>query len=851
MKSNRKKSFYPFELDQKPGFFLTWFLYRLFKHVQFDRNISEDLKQMHREGTVVYTMKYKGFLDYLLYHYRFRRSRLPYPKVSFDMNISLLLSLCQFMRVLKFYISFLFKQRKLPNPFSTGFFKNEIQQGTTSLLCLVDPKGFQRQFVYSEKDHFHFLLETQKEMDRPIYLVPLLLIYQKAPEKQHTSLLDIFFGYKDKPGLIRKIALFFRHHRKAFIDFGRPLDLKTYLESQPEDRHMGQAASEIRQMLIESIDMQKRIILGPVMKSRQQIKEIVLKDREIMQAIKSTADGKEKQLKQLRKKAGGYFDEIAADYNIAYIQFFYRLLTWFWKKTFEGIDVCAEEMALLRECARQGPLIYVPSHKSHIDYLAINYILYINHMHVPRVAAGKNMAFWPMGHFARKSGAIFIRRTFRGAKLYAKVFARYIKALLQEGHPLQFFIEGGRSRSGKLILPKVGFLSILLDAYREGYCEDLIFVTSSISYDRIMEEKSYLEELGGGTKKRESILQVFKARRFLNRKYGKVYIRFGKPLSLKEYLGLKGDSGKEMPTHLAFYLIQSINSVTLVTPLALIASAILTKHRRGFNLQELYETAEIILDFLRKNEAPMATTLDNLEKTVEDTLALLVYRKVVSTLDNVEGEETFYYVDEEKKRELAYYKNSIIHFFISHAFVAVSLLTGTEEEKTVETILDDCQFLIKVFKNEFVFDEDKNIYEEIDNIISYFRDSSFIIKSDTNSGYKLTRLGFDKLSIWASLAKTFLESYWIASRSFIHMENKKIKKGDLLKNMNYQGQRFHKLGLIDHMEAISQITFKTAARFISEEILRGDEKLPEDSDQARERLFRLNQRLYELSHFKT
>ena len=850
MKSNRKKSFYPFELDQKPGFFLTWFLYRLFKHVQFDTSVTEDLKQMHREGTVIYAMKYRGYLDYLLYHYRFRRSRLPYPKISFDMNISLLLPLFQLIRILKYYIAFFFRQGRLPNPFQTGFFKSTIQRGTTSLLCLVDPKGFYRHFVHAEKDNLHFLLETQKEMERPVYLIPLLVIYQKAPEKEHASLLDIFFGYKDKPGLIRKIALFFRYHRRAFIDFGRPLDLKAYLESQPEDRPMGRAASEIRQMLIESIDMQKRIILGPVMKSRQQLKEIVLKDREIIQTIKNTADGNEKQLKQLRKKAGGYFDEIAADYNIAYIQVFYRVLKWFWKRTFEGIDVSHEELGVLREWARRGPLIYVPSHKSHIDYLAINYILFLNHMHVPRVAAGKNMAFWPMGHVARKSGGIFIRRTFRGAKLYAKVFARYIKALLQEGHPLQFFIEGGRSRSGKLVLPKIGFLSILLDAYRERYCDDLVFVTASINYDRIMEEKSYLDELGGGAKKQESLKQVFKARHFLSRKYGTIYIRFGKPLSLKEYLNHRGDLGEETHRNLAFHLIQSINRITLVTPLALISSAILTKHRRGFNAHELSDTAEILVNFLRRNETPMATTLDNFEKTVNETLGLLVYRKVVSTLEDVDGEETFYYVEEEKKRELEFYKNNIVHYFISHAFVAVSLLTGTEEEKTGETILDDCHFLIKLFKNEFFYDEEKNIHEEIERVISYFLDSSFITKSDTNTGYKLTRLGFDKLPIWAALAKTFLESYWIASRSFIHLENKNRKKGDLLKNMNYQGQRFHKLGLIDHMESISQVTFKNAIRFINEEILRGDDKFAEGSDQARERLSRLIQRLYELSHYR-
>lgn len=850
MKTNRAKSFYPFELDQKPRFFLTWFLYRIFKYVEFDKNISEDLKLMHREGTVVYAMKYRGFLEYLLYHYRFRRSRLPYPRIAFDMNLSLLLPVVQCVRILKYYVSFFFKKGALPNPFTTGFFKNAIQKGTTSLLCLVDPKGFQKRFVHAEKDPVHFLLEAQKEMKRPVYLVPLLLIYQKAPEKQHTSLRDIFFGYKEKPGLIRKIALFFRHHRKAFIDFGRPLDLKTYLERQPEDRTMGQLAPQVRQMLIESIDMQKRIILGPVMKSRQQIKEIVLKDKEIMRVIRNTADGNGKQLKHLRKKAGSYFDEIAADYNSAYIEFFYSLLTWFWKKTFERIDIRDEEMALLRESARRGPLIYIPSHKSHIDYLAINYVLYLNHMHVPRVAAGKNMAFWPMGYIARKSGAIFIRRTFRGARLYARVFARYIKTLLQEGHPLQFFIEGGRSRSGKLILPKTGFLSILLDAYREGYCEDLIFVTASINYDRIMEEKSYLEELGGKKKKNESILQVFKARHFLNRKFGRVYIRFGQPLSLREYLSRKHDSEKKTPTNLAFHLIRSINNVTVVTPLALMATAILTKHRRGFILQQLYDTSQTILDFLGKNNVPMANTLNNFEETVEETLGLLVYRKVVSTLDNIEGEEPFYYVDEEKKRELEYYKNSIIHFFIDHAFVAVSLLKGTEEEKTIETILDDCQFLIKVFKHEFIFDEEKDIHTEIDKIMSYFLDASFITKSDTDSAYSLTRLGFDKLPIWASLAKTFLESYWIASRAFIQLENKSRKKEDLLKNMSYQGQRFHKLGFIDHIEAISQVTFKNAFRFINEDVLRRGGELEEGSEQAKENLLQLNQRLYELSHFR-
>ena len=204
---------------------------------------------------------------------------------------------------------------------------------------------------------------------------------------------------------------------------------------------------------------------------------------------------------------------------------------------------------------------------------------------------------------------------------------------------------------------------------------------------------------------------------------------------------------------------------------------------------------------------------------------------------------------EEKKPELEYYKNSIIHCFIGHAFVAVSLLTGKEEIKTHESILTDYGFLRNLFKNEFIYNVDEEISTEVKRITVYFLEKLFITRANGNGGYTLTRLGFDQLPMWAALAKTFLESYWIAARSFIQQE-KSSKKGDILKNMNYMGLRFHKLGLIDHMEAISRLNFKNAIRFINEDILKGGEESDEDTRQARKRLGQLSHRLYELSHYR-
>jgi len=160
-----KKPFYPFVLDHKPRLFLDRQLYRLFKRVQFNKNMTEPLKQMHRKGTVVYAIKYRGQLDYLLYHYRFRKSRLPYPKIAFDLNMSLVLPLSQLFRIFKFHISFFFRHGSLPNPYRSGFLESAILGGTSSLLCLVDPKGFARHFIHAEKDPLQFLIDIQKKTD--------------------------------------------------------------------------------------------------------------------------------------------------------------------------------------------------------------------------------------------------------------------------------------------------------------------------------------------------------------------------------------------------------------------------------------------------------------------------------------------------------------------------------------------------------------------------------------------------------------------------------------------------------------------------------------------------------------
>ncbi|UCF56351.1 MAG: hypothetical protein JSW15_09735, partial [Deltaproteobacteria bacterium] len=359
-----------------------------------------------------------------------------------------------------------------------------------------------------------------------------------------------------------------------------------------------------------------------------------------------------------------------------------------------------------------------------------------------------------------------------------------------------------------------------LQAYQEGFCEDLIFVPISIIYDRIIEEKSYLKEIGGDLKEQENLKQLITARRFLKKRYGKIYIRFNQPFSLSQYFSDRAQPEKDSDLKLAYHLIQSINAVSLVTPLSLVATAILANHRRGFHVSELLDTVKTLLGFLKTYGAPMADTLADPPKAVQETLSLLISWKVVDLLEAVEKEEeTFYYVDEEKKLELEYYKNSIIHFFVPHAFIAISLLTGIEEVRAPESIISDYVFLRDLFKHEFVFDEDEDPQEKVTTVVEYFLVSKFLTPSERTVGYKITKLGFDNLPIWAALAKTFLESYWIAAKSIGQRRSKGGKRGDILKNMDYLGKRYHKLGLIDHIGALSRLNYTNAMSFINENTL--------------------------------
>ena len=826
--SGRDYHYYGY-LPSRPNFLLRHTLDRFFARVNVSPRQLEELQHLGEKGIVVYALKYRSHLDFLFFNRRYREAGAPPPEFAFDLNLWMWQPFSHLIQIITASINYFTKKRHWPNPYADGYFRWILGQRTAGLFFLVDEVGFRQRFYQPKEDPIRHLLEIQKEQPLPIFLVPQMVM-EKESLREEKGLLDLFFGDSEHPGRLRKLALFFFRGTKAVVEAAEPLNLQDVLNDPANEKYLlEEVAQNVRRELINRIDRSRRVITGPVIKSMEEFMELTLTDPGLNNIMEHMAEAENQKISKIKKKAQSYFLEIASDYNALLTHMADKTLTWVWQNIFEGISLDEAGIERIRRASPHGTLIYVPCHKSHIDYLMLNYIIYQNNLHPPRIAAGKNLAFWPVGTIFRKLGAFFIRRRFHGAKLYAEVFATYLKTLIKEGFNIEFFIEGGRSRTGKLVLPQLGLLNMILRAYQEGVTQDLIFIPSFIGYDQVIEEKAYLTELKGSQKKAESWRQLFHIRKLLKKRYGRVYLRFSEPIFFSEYLRrhqldnrqLSEEERRTIGRDLAFNIIQKINEVSVVTPFSLVCAALLTYPRKGVYRQELLEIINVFNDFLAERQTHLAETLTHLPQAVEEALALCEARKLVTPIEKEEelADELglgAYSIDESKRLVLEYYKDNIIHFFIPVSLVAMSILATQGVEFTGNQILVDYRFLKDLFKYEFVYD-DLGSEANVARMLKYFskRGVIGIIDRDADT-YLLSASGFKELSYFANLLHNYLESYWITLRSIKYLKKRPRNERDFLKRIQSIGTKLHKVGEVERAEALSDPNFRNALKLFGE-----------------------------------
>jgi glycerol-3-phosphate O-acyltransferase len=811
----------------KTGFFSGFLLRAFFSGINFSKTQTAVIENIPANAIIVYATKHKSFFEYLFYHTRYDQIGLPVPEIWFDRKVLLWQPLGRIFRILLANVDHLARFRTRPHPYLKGYIRDALINGQAGILSMVDPKSFYQRFIKAKTDPLEHLIEIQAATERPVYIVPQLMFFGKSPKRSIPTMTDFFFGTEQRPGRLRRLFTLFRKPENVIVEVSTPFNLQSFLD-RPENFNQSPElqALNLRKTLLTKINRHRQAIIGPVLKTREELKESILTNQKLRHFMQEYAEQKGTPIYAVRKKADEYLEEIAAKYNIGVIKLFSIGLSWLFNSIYDGVSLDQDGLNRLKTMSQKGPLILIPSHKSHIDYLILSYILWHNNMPCPLIAAGKNLSFWPLGPAFRSAGAFFIRRTFKGQLLYSNVFSAYIYKLLEEGFNLEFFIEGGRSRTGKMILPKLGLLSIIIDAYKKGACEDMIIAPVYIGYDRVLEESAYLHELEGGQKNPENIKQIIKARRVLKKRYGRIYLRFHEPISFRSLLdqmdinldALSRTDEAALVRNLGHRVINSINTVSVVTPHAVAAAAFLNSSKKRISKENLDFTIDTYLNYLLTLGAELADTLMlDPARAFEQTTEIYVQRKFIErvSLGKDEGPDSLVFtVTENKRPNLEYYKNNCIAYFVPAAYTALAILEKDAFQFSTADLHETYAFLQDFFKNEFAYDVDHPAEFYVRKNLKIFIDDAILIPHPSIPDfYNLTSIGYRKLKLYTGFLTAYFESYLIVLNYFKTTKKTSVALKDSLKKIEALGNRMYRNEEIERKEALSKVNYKNAVNF--------------------------------------
>lgn len=864
-KIHDKEEYYSGILYQEDNFPISRLIKSVLSKVNIDEETVKFLKEYARTGTVVYALKQGSHLDSLIIRELAARFDIPRPAYVHGVNMILSQPFVMAVRVVLAWLLYLVFRRGNPDPFKTSFLSRLVRAGRSAIIHLGTSEFYKSPATENAVDQ---LMDAARDGKTRIMVVPTLIAYGRRREKEDENIVNIVFGQKESMGAFRQLILFLRYANKAQVIAAEPVDLAEYLKNN--NLPTEQLYQNLRGELINRIDEEKTSIVGPVLKSRQEIIDLVLNDEALVPLIKQIAGEEKKEYDSVARRAEKYLQEIAADYDEMYIEFFDVALTWLWNNIYDGLIVDREGMAKIRSIAKKMPVVVIPCHRSHIDYLLLSYVFYKHNIQLPFIAAGSNMNFWPMGPVFRKCGAFFLRRSFKGNVLYGEVFSKYLKRLIQEGITLEFFIEGGRSRTGKMAMPKYGLLSMIIQAFKEGAANDLAVIPVYVGYDRVIEEGSYLKELGGADKSAEKATDVIKSSKVLRKRYGHVYVNTGEPIFVKSYMALLEQTYDEMTVEerqsfyrkIGYEIVLAINRVSVVTPFSFIAAGLLCQDRRGISYDDLMEVLSIFRDYLNVRQVKLAETFTEEQKSIENALILFDQAGFISKIGEDDEEvtedieETVYSLEDDKRLSIEYYKNNILYYFLPASFLAVSALSRTEDMIPLKELMDDYVFLKRLFRHEFIYDDIKDDADEINELVSYFSERGMIDVEEKGgeAWIELTGAGRKKLMAFAGLVSNYIESYWVAVRGCAYLRKEARPERDFMKKLRNLGARLYQKGEIRRAEALSQANYANALRFLqSADIITVTEVMEKGSKRAtkfysladdRSRLEALRRRLF-------
>ncbi len=450
---------------------------------------------------------------------------------------------------------------------------------------------------------------VQSGREEDVVVVPVTVFWGRSPDKERSFFKLLFSENWGIAGRIRKFFAVIIHGRNVLVQFSEPVSLAQMVDEGPNPALVVRKLSRVLRVHFRRLRV---ATIGPDLSHRRTLVNQILRSDSVRRAIAREVDaGRMTQAKAVAR-ARNYASEIAADYNYTTVRILELLLAWLWDRLYDGVEV--GHIDRLKSVVEGNEIIYVPCHRSHIDYLLLSYVVIRNGLVPPHIAAGINLNLPVVGPILRRGGAFFLRRSFRDNAIYTAVFRKYLALNLAKGVSLEYFIEGGRSRTGRLLPAKGGMLSMTVRGYLREPRRPVIFVPVYFGYERLFEGRSYVSELSGRPKQKETLLGLVKAVRGLRQRFGRVFVNFGEPLSMDEVLDAHRPGWRDEPLgfddkpgwvnpvvdDLGRRILERINAAAAVNPVNLLATVLLATPRQSMVEQPLVHLLDKFAELQRQ-----------------------------------------------------------------------------------------------------------------------------------------------------------------------------------------------------------------------------------------------------------
>ncbi len=524
-------------------------------------------------------------------------------------------------------------------------------------------------------------LRADEQLD--VSLVPAAVYWGRAPSKEGSLIRLLLSEDWVIASRVRRFFTVLFNARNTTVQLGEPLSLRQFVDGEANTALTGR---RVARALRGQFARLRTARLGPDLSHRRTIVAEILRTRAVRAAAAQAVREQPKLTRHTALlQASQYAEEIAANYSPIFVSVMAHVLTRVWNRLYDGIVF--QHVETLQELVEGNEVIYVPCHRSHMDYLLLSYAIYQRGYAIPHIAAGLNLNLPLVGRLLRKGGAFFIRRSFRGNALYTVVFMKYLAAIMARGHSIEYFIEGGRSRTGRLLSPMTGMLAMTVRSYLREPRRPIVFVPVYFGYERVLEGRTYIGELSGKPKEKESVRGLLRGIvRILRSRLGRVYVNLGEPIYLDRLLErhapdwrTRSFDDQDRPPwvgalvdELAPMIMRHINAAATVTPINMLALILLATPRQAMLEADLLRLIDTLAAVLRAFPYDERVTVvhESAEATVQYGIALGIITREPQRLGAVVR------MSAEHAVLATYYRNNVLHLVALPSLIACCFVSN-------------------------------------------------------------------------------------------------------------------------------------------------------------------------------